>query len=151
MLSDFTTGNPELLAKMNELTAIARKVENISGGGGVTVKHTSNGINISSANERNVPSSGPNTRWAVLTQDAPTDSKITGELLSASTGVTEGVEYDLYAEILNATRLDMAMPRLSEDDVVEVVQRVYDNSGTPVTRWYIRGIFYGSDDHWDMS
>ena len=46
MISDFTGGNTETRTKLNELVAVARKVENISGGGEVHVRHTANGINI---------------------------------------------------------------------------------------------------------
>lgn len=60
-----------------------------------------------------------------------------------------GYGVDLHATILNSTRLDMSIPRLSEGNIVPVTQRTYDSAGTAVERWYILDIFYGSDDFWE--
>jgi hypothetical protein len=153
-LNNLTSGDPALRAIMNELFAIARKVENISGNGEVQVSHTANGINISVERRRSGgggSGSGTSTRWAKLTEDATASDTIHANLLGASDGIAdEETETTLYAEILNSSRLDLAMPRLSEGDIIPVTERVYDNEGTPVTRWYIVDIFYGSDDYWSF-
>ncbi len=47
MLEDFTNGNRELQNRLNELLAVARKVERISGDDHIKVRHTASGINIS--------------------------------------------------------------------------------------------------------
>ena len=153
MLSEFENGNPELQARLNEVVAVARKVENISGGGEVKVQHTASGITIN-VERRRVSGSGEGTtiRWVEMAEDATADDNIKGSLLDASGVVAtagDDFEADIYFEMLNSTRTDMCIPRLLEDDIIPVVSRVYDNSGTPETRWYFLGVLYGSTDYWD--
>ena len=87
-MEDFRNGNPELKNKLNELVAIARKVENISGGGEVKIRHTSNGINISVDRQRaSGGSSTPELYWAECAEDAPSSATITCNIINPSTSL----------------------------------------------------------------
>lgn len=77
MLTDFENGNPELAERLNEIMAVARKVENISGGGEVKVQHTSTGININVERRRGGGGGGTTLRKAyVKTEPGAVDAVV---------------------------------------------------------------------------
>ena len=82
--------------------------------------------------------------------DYPTGEYVAETFDTDMTAKEEGADVDIYAEIINSSRLDMAVPRFIEDAIIPVVKRNYDNSGTPVARWYYAGILMGSDDYSEM-
>ncbi len=86
-------------------------------------------------------SGGTPVRRAKVTQDAPAGSTITANLFDATSGVeaTSGDEFGvtLYTNISNGSTLDLASRGLKENDEVFIVESVFDNAGTPETRWYI--------------
>ena len=86
-------------------------------------------------------------------------SSITGtfsdnETITGSSGgsaTADGTQYeadpvDVYFNISGGSDLNEALPRLAEDDEIFVVESVFDNSGTPVTRWYCVSNFQTTED-----
>lgn len=86
-------------------------------------------------------------------EDAGSSNIIHVNLYDKKTGIeittgTNGVDYNIpvYCNINGGTALNVAVPRLEEDDEIDVHQEIYDNSGTPTKRWKADGIFAGSVD-----
>lgn len=138
MLTDFENGNPELAERFNELMAVARKVENISGGGEVKVQHTSTGININVERRRGGGGgSGTTIHKAFAKAAAGTGSTIVC-YLNEDTGEEED-EITVTCEIVDGADLNEAAPRLNDGTLLWVT---YDN-GT----WRHVGLpFNGTED-----
>jgi len=88
---------------------------------------------------------------AKCTTDAGAGATITANLYDTITGVEqttgEGAGITVYCNIHNGTDLNETLPRLESGKDIFVGTSVYDNSGTPETRWYCTGIpFQGSED-----
>ncbi len=119
MLDDFTNGNPELQVRFNELLAVARKVENITGGGLVKVQHTANGINI------NVERRGIGNRSGTIIRKgfvkaAPTASEDTVDVYLDTDATGDEVEVDFENMISGDTDLDNCFPPLVDGLCVPV-------------------------------
>ena len=160
MIKPLTKGPRALISKINEIIHAINSANKLSGSknGLASVSHSPFGANVR-VNSKSVEARIPKTAvaggvgftlWAKLTEDATDSSIITGNIFSQKTGLEPssgaGFNVELHAEMLNASRLDMVMPRLLEDDVVPVVSRNYDNEGAVEKRWYINCVFYGSED-----
>ena len=127
MLNDFTSGNRDLVNRMNELMNIARQVEGMVGDNNIRVRHTANGINISLLTPRgchdgNESDGGTLIRHAIVAEAPLPKPCVKVSLLSSGVPVTSGDEFevDCYLPFVNADRADMVSPAIALGDVLTV-------------------------------
>ncbi len=90
------------------------------------------------------------TRRARCAEDAPLGSTILADLYDEVTGVlaTEGDEFGVtvHCNIANGIDLNETTPRLEIGLDIPVYRSIFDNAGTPESRWYYNGTFQASED-----
>ena len=133
--------------QINELIDRVNLLSNVKGGGGVGIKVGPSNVNIWSTLTAN---EGTQVRYAVTTQDAPADTKITANVLNAYTGIepTEGDDFgvDVYCKVVGGGNLVDAIPRLANDDAIFVAKLYWDNAGTPTSSWFCLTVFQAAED-----
>jgi len=118
MLDDFTSGDRELQSKLNELLAVVRKVERISGDEHIKVRHTAGGINISMERIPKGSGGGSTVRWYKLSAVAA--NPMTGKEQTCSEGSfsdtsgAENVSIYRYPQFTNQTSYEV-------DDVIAAI------------------------------
>ena len=84
---------------------------------------------------------GTDIRRCRIAEVVSNHAYVKASLLNRTTGIaaTEGDEFeiDVYMDIAGGIRMDRACPLLAIGQECGCYQAVYDNNGTPVTRWVI--------------
>ena len=81
---------------------------------------------------------------ATCTQDAQATNQITANLFKSDG--TEGTAITVFCNISNGSALNEAVPRLEDNDEIFVTQSVFDDGGSPVTRYYCVSNFQASEN-----
>jgi len=116
MLNDFKNGNRDLMNRLNELIAVARQVENMTGDDTIKVRHTASGINISMDRQRR-GGNATGIRKAYAIVDAGAGATIDCYLDVDS---SESETINVTCEIAGGTALNAAIPRLEDGDLIHV-------------------------------
>ena len=134
MLDDFTTGNRDLVERLNELIEVARQVKNMTGDDTIKVRHTASGINISMDRQRCGGSSVGVRNAFVKTTPAAVETVVCW--LSDTDG--SGDEITVNCSVIGGTALNAAVPRLADGERIAVF---YDGSN-----WRCCTTFQASED-----
>ncbi len=110
MLEDFKNGDRELRERLNELLAVARKIDRMSGDEHIKVRHTANGINISM--ER-IPKTAGGMAGVRKAYVKTTPAAVATVACYLDTDAT-GTEVTVTCEIIGGTKLNEAIPQITD-------------------------------------
>jgi len=148
MINPFKQFNSSMLSLLNKMWNKVDILDRMRGDGLINVQRVGGGItiglNLQTARRRIAHQSESDSyytlRRAKCTADAGSGSTITVNLYNAATGIEEttGDESGItvYCNISGGSALNEASRLLAIGSVIFVSRSVYDNAGTPETRWY---------------
>lgn len=152
-MNPFKTFNRSIMAPLRLLYEKVIRIDNMRGDGFINIKRSGAGTTIGlNLNElirrvsRPKPEDGDFGKAirATCTQDAPSGNTITANIFLPDG--TEGTAVTVHCNISNGTDLNGAIPRLEDNDEIFITQSVFDNTGTPVFRWYCVSNFQATED-----
>ena len=157
MITPFKQFNSKIIAKLNLLLHAFNKLNNMRGDEFIKVKRSGAGttinMDLAKVRQRVAKNGGTGsggssvygkTVRAECTQDAQGTAIITATLYESDGTVGDAIS--VYCNISNGTALNAAVPRLEDEDVIFVTKSIYDNAGTPTSRWYCVSNFQTSED-----
>ena len=151
MTNPFKQFNRTILKPLGILWEKVHKLDNMRGDDFISIKRsgfgTTIGLNLNKARERIAKKSASDlgdTIRAICTADAGPGLTIAATLYKLDG--TTGEAVTVHCSIANGSDLDEAEPRLEIGLDIPVYRSIFDNAGTPESRWCYNGTFQATED-----
>lgn len=153
MILPFRQFNARMLDKLNSWLREFNKLNDLRGDEFILIKKsgagTTVGFNLAKARERIAKKGGSEDSANPVIRAACTSPAGLGSTIAATLFNTDGTTGDaitVYCNISNGTALNAATPRLEIGDQIFVTESNFDNSGTPVARYYCVSNFMATEE-----